>query len=169
MVRQLVTYPNDVLCENARPVQSIDDYIKELADDMAHIMYENRGIGLAAPQVGEGLRLVTIDISGPEKREELMVLVNPEIVEKEGEAESEEGCLSVVGYKTYVKRADKVRVKATDLEGKPVEFEADDLLAICLQHEIDHLDGILFIDRISRLKRKFYDKKLTKWLKNKND
>lgn len=169
MVRQLVTYPNDVLCENARPVQNIDDYIKELADDMTHIMYENRGIGLAAPQVGEGLRLVTIDISGPEKREELMVLVNPEIVEKEGEAESEEGCLSVVGYKTYVKRADKVRVKATDLEGKPVEFEADDLLAICLQHEIDHLDGILFIDRISRLKRKFYDKKLTKWLKNKND
>ncbi|MCA1743512.1 MAG: peptide deformylase [Desulfonatronovibrio sp.] len=169
MVRQLVTYPNDVLCENAKHVQDIDDYIKELADDMAHVMYENRGIGLAAPQVGEGLRLVTVDISGPDKKEELMVLVNPEIVEEEGEAESEEGCLSVIGYKTYVKRSEKVRVKATDLEGKPVEIEADDLLAICLQHEIDHLDGILFIDRISRLKRKFYEKKLTKWLKSKKD
>lgn len=169
MARQLVTYPNEVLCENARPVQNVDDYIKELADDMAHVMYENRGIGLAAPQVGEGLRLITVDISGPDKKEELMVLVNPEIVEEEGETESEEGCLSVIGYKTYVKRAEKVRVKATDLEGKPVDIEADDLLAICLQHEIDHLDGILFIDRISRLKRKFYDKKITKWLKTKKD
>lgn len=169
MVRKLVTYPSDVLSENAKPVQHVDDYIKELADDMAAVMYENRGIGLAAPQVGEGLRLITVDISGPDKKEELMVLVNPEIVEEEGETESEEGCLSVIGYKTSVKRAEKVRVKATDLEGKPVDIQADDLLAICLQHEIDHLDGILFIDRISRLKRKFYDKKITKWLKTKKD
>lgn len=169
MVRKLVTYPHEVLCSKARPVEEIDDFIKELSKDMAQVMYENRGIGLAAPQVGECLRLITVDISGPDKREELMVLVNPEIIEEDGEAESEEGCLSVVGYKTSVKRAEKVKVKASDLDGKEVCIEADDLLATCLQHEIDHLDGVLFIDRISRLKRKMYDKKLNRWLKSKND
>ncbi len=146
----------------------IDDHIRELSKDMTRIMYENRGIGLAAPQVGESLRLITVDISGPDKRESLMVLVNPEILESHGECDSEEGCLSVVGYQSVIKRAEKVRVRAKDLEGKEVVLEADGLLATCLQHEIDHLEGVLFIDRISRLKRKFYDKKLARWLSKKS-
>ena len=169
MSRQLVVYPNEILSRKAAPVERIDDFIRELARDMASIMYENRGIGLAAPQVGEGVRLITVDLSGPDKRDDLMVLVNPEIIHQEGECTGEEGCLSVSGYKTSVKRAEKVHVRALDLEGREINLEADDLLATCLQHEVDHLDGVLFIDRISRLKRKLYDKKITKWLKNKNE
>lgn len=169
MSRKIVTYPAEVLCRKAAPIEKIDDSVRELADDMARIMYENRGIGLAAPQVGECVRLVVTDLSGPENRDALKVFVNPEIIEVQGESESEEGCLSVVGYRSLVKRAEKVKLKATDLEGKEVVLEADDLMATCLQHELDHLDGILFIDRISRLKRKMYDKKLGKWLKSKQE
>ena len=109
-----------------------------------------------------------MDISGPKEREDLRILVNPEIVEKSGTTESEEGCLSVVGYRAKVKRSAWAGIKAQDLEGNPIEFEAEDLMAICLQHEIDHLDGVLFIDHISRLKRTLYDKKVGKWLKNKH-
>ena len=168
MSRKLITYPDPVLAQKAAPVETIDDSIRDLVRDMAEIMYANRGIGLAAPQVGESVRVIIVDLSGPEKRENLMALVNPEITEKQGECESEEGCLSVLGYKSNVKRAEKVRVRALDLEGRPMDLEADDLFATCLQHEIDHLNGVLFIDHISRLKRKFYDKKLARWL-NKKD
>ncbi|WP_028575067.1 peptide deformylase [Desulfonatronovibrio hydrogenovorans] len=169
MSRKLVTYPEEILSRKAEPVAEINDYIRDLAGDMAEIMYQNRGIGLAAPQVGEGLRLITVDLSGPDKRDDLMVLVNPEIIDSQGESESEEGCLSVVGYKSSVCRAEKIRVRALDLKNNQVILDADDLLATCLQHEIDHLDGILFIDRISRLKRKMYDKKLSRWIKTKKD
>jgi len=162
---KIITYPNEILARKSEPVQAIDEDLKKLAQDMVETMYENKGIGLAAPQVGKNLRLITVDISGPEKREDLMILVNPEIVEKEGEVEGEEGCLSVIGYRARVKRAARVKVKAKNLEGEDIELEAEELLAICLQHEIDHLDGILFIDRISRLKRNLYDKRLQKWLK----
>ncbi len=168
MTRKLITYPEEILSKKTVPVKNVDGSIRELVRDMTGIMYENRGIGLAAPQVGEGVRLIIVDLSGPDKREDLIVLVNPEITEMQGECDSEEGCLSVVGYKSTVKRAEQIRVRAMDLEGKEVILDADHLLATCLQHEIDHLDGVLFIDRISRLKRKLYDKKLKRWLSKKD-
>ncbi len=164
---EILKYPHPTLCEKAAPVASVTPDIRELAAAMAETMYANQGIGLAAPQVGECLRLVVIDISGPEKREELMTLVNPVVVEASGEQEDEEGCLSVRDYRTNVKRAEQVTVKATDLDGKEICLSADGLLAVCLQHEIDHLDGKLFIDRISRLKRAMYDKRVKKWAKAK--
>lgn len=166
MIRKVLTYPNPVLKEKAEPIREITPEIRELAKDMVETMYEYDGIGLAAPQVGELVRLITVDISGPEKREDLRVLINPEL-ERIGdeEVESEEGCLSVEDYRSTVVRSERVKVKALDLDGNPVEFEADGLLAVCLQHECDHLDGKLFIDRISRLKRNLYDAKVKKWLR----
>ena len=166
-MKKIVTYPDPILAKKSAPVADITQDVRTLADAMVETMYANDGIGLAAPQVAENIRLVTVDISGPKKRDDLHVLVNPEIVESSGATESEEGCLSVVGYRAKVKRAARVGVKALDLDGNPLEIEAEDLLAICLQHEIDHLDGILFIDHISRLKRTLYEKKLAKWLKTK--
>jgi len=168
MNRTIITYPNTILAAKSPRITDITEEIRTLAQDMVETMYKEDGIGLAAPQVGENIRLVTVDISGPGKREDLRILVNPEIVEKSGTTESEEGCLSVVGYRAKVKRSAWAGIKAQDLEGNPIEFEAEDLMAICLQHEIDHLDGVLFIDHISRLKRTLYDKKVGKWLKNKH-
>ncbi len=167
MPRSLVKYPDPRLAEKSSAIEEITPELRALAEEMAEIMYANEGIGLAAPQVGECCRLVVIDLSGPEKRDDLHVLVNPVIVEREGETEFEEGCLSVTNYRSLVKRAERVKVRATDLEGNEFEIEADDLMAICLQHEIDHLDGVLFIDHISRLKRALYDKKVKKWAKKK--
>lgn len=159
-------YPDPVLAQKAKPVTEITPELKKLVDDMAETMYANEGIGLAAPQVGESIRLVTIDLSGPEVQGDLRVLVNPEIVAKSEETvETEEGCLSVAALRAKVKRSAEVTVKAQDLDGNDVTIEADDLLAVCLQHEIDHLDGVLFIDHISRLKRSLYDKKVKKWMR----
>ena len=164
MIREVLTYPNPVLKKTAEPIAAVTPEIRELAKDMVETMYEYDGIGLAAPQIGECIRLITVDISGPEAREDLRVLVNPELeMIGDEEVESEEGCLSVEDYRSQVVRAERVRVKALDLDGNPVEFEADGLLAICLQHECDHLNGTLFIDRISRLKRNLYDAKVKKW------
>jgi peptide deformylase len=165
VLRKIVTYPDPVLCAKAKPVEEITPEIRELARDMAETMYENRGIGLAANQVNECIRMITVDVSGPEQRTDLMTLINPEIVSCEGSVDSEEGCLSVQGYRSQVTRSERVCVQALDLEGREVAFEADDILAVCLQHEIDHLNGILFIDHISRLKRTLYEKRLGKWLK----
>ena len=157
-------YPDPVLAEKARPIEAITPELKQLAKDMAETMYANEGIGLAAPQVGESVRLVVIDLTGPEVREGLRVLVNPEIVARSEEVvETEEGCLSVAALRSKVRRSARVTVKAQDLDGNPLTIEADELLAVCLQHEIDHLDGVLFIDHISRLKRSLYDKKVKKW------
>ena len=164
MARKILTYPNRILMQKARPVDTINSFIHDLSRDMARLMYENRGIGLAAPQVGENLRLVTVDLSGPDNREELVTYVNPEIIWSEGEIITEEGCLSVKGYQSKVTRAEKIRIRALDLEGRQVEQEGQGLWSVCLQHEIDHLNGVLFIDHISRLKRAIYDKKLSKWL-----
>ena len=164
MIREVLTYPNPLLKRKAEPVGEITPELRTLAADMVDTMYENDGIGLAAPQIGEMIRMITVDITGPEKRENLRVLVNPELeMIGDEEVESEEGCLSVEDYRAPVARAEQVKVRATDLDGKPVEFEADGLLAVCLQHECDHLDGKLFIDRISRLKRNLYDAKVKKW------
>lgn len=168
MSRKIIHYPHEILAKKAAPITEITDEIKELAREMSEIMYDNKGIGLAAPQVAESVRLITVDMSGPEKREDLHVFVNPEIVAAEGEIETEEGCLSVIGYRAKVKRAAKIKFRALDLEGNKVELEAEDLFAVCLQHEVDHLDGILFIDRISRLKRNLYEKRLKKWLRKRS-
>jgi peptide deformylase len=163
MPLEILKYPHPVLAKKAEPVAEITDAIRELAAGMAEAMYANQGIGLAAPQVGASLRLIVIDLSGPDKREALMTLVNPVITAASGEQEDEEGCLSVRSYRTKVRRAANVTVTALDLAGQPLTIEADELLAVCLQHEIDHLDGVLFIDRISRLKRAMYDKRVKRW------
>ena len=120
-MRKILTYPHSLLCENSEPVTEITDEMRELADEMATIMYENQGIGLAAPQIGECIRLVVIDLSGPEERTDLQVLVNPEIVARSGEdIATEEGCLSLTGYRAKVKRSDSVTVKATNLDGQVI-------------------------------------------------
>ncbi|WP_243439433.1 peptide deformylase [Fundidesulfovibrio soli] len=165
MARKILKYPDPILCQRAEPICEITPEIRQLAEEMAETMYEKRGVGLAAPQVGECCRLIAVDVSGPDERTDLMFLVNPEIVSREGQVDDEEGCLSVANFRSKVRRSEKVVVKATDLDGKPVEIPADGILAICLQHEIDHLDGVLFIDHVSRLKRAMYDNKVKKWLK----
>lgn len=165
MERKIIKYPDPLLARKSEPVAEITDEIRELVEDMTKAMYDNDGIGLAAPQVGQSIRLVVTDLSGPKERADLRVWVNPEIVSRDGSVVSEEGCLSVVGLRAKVERAAQVKVKATDLDGNAVEVDADEMLAICLQHEIDHLDGILFIDHISRLKRSLYDSKVKKWIK----
>ena len=163
MPLEILKYPHPVLARKAAPVPAVTPEIRELAAGMAEAMYANQGVGLAAPQVGASLRMVVIDLSGPDKREALMTLVNPVITAASGEQEDEEGCLSVRSYRTVVKRAATVTVTAQDLDGNPLTIEADELLAVCLQHEIDHLEGVLFIDRISRLKRAMYDKRVKRW------
>lgn len=166
MKRDLSVYPDPVLARRADEIGEITPEIRQLAEDMAETMYANDGIGLAAPQVGESCRLVVIDITGPERREDLRVLVNPVITARsDGSVETEEGCLSVSGYRAKVRRADRVVVQATDLEGNPVTIEGEELMAVCLQHELDHLEGRLFIDHISRLKRAMYDKRVKKWMR----
>ncbi len=163
MIREVLTYPNPLLKERSAAITEITPELRELAADMIETMYDYDGIGLAAPQVGELVRMIVIDISGPEKREDPRVLINPELELIGEEVESEEGCLSVEEYRSIVIRSDKVRLKATDLDGNALDYEAEGLLAICLQHECDHLEGTLFIDRISRLKRSLYDAKVKKW------
>ncbi|EPR44002.1 Peptide deformylase [Desulfovibrio sp. X2] len=163
MQREIRKYPDPVLKQKAEALAEITPEIRRLAEDMIETMYENEGIGLAAPQVGESIRLVVIDVTGPEKREEPIVLVNPEIVCTNGEVTSDEGCLSVKGMRAEVARAETCTVRGLDLDGNTVEIEAEGTKSVCLQHEIDHLDGVLFIDRISRLKRTLYDAKVKKW------
>jgi len=167
MTLEILQYPHPILAAKAEPIPAVTPEIRELAAAMAEAMYANQGVGLAAPQVGRAIRLVVIDLSGPEKREELLTLVNPAVVAASGEQEDEEGCLSVPNYRANVKRAAKVTVEATDLDGKPMRIEADELFAVCLQHEIEHLDGVLFIDHISHLKRAMYDKRVKRWAKTK--
>lgn len=164
MSLKILTYPNPLLGKSSHPVAEITDEIRKLATEMADVMYKSDGIGIAAPQVGKLLRLVVIDVSGPEKREGLMVLVNPvwTPLPDASPVESEEGCLSVPDYRAKVRRTGNVHVEAMDLEGRPVSFDAEGILAICVQHEIDHLDGKLFIDHISRLKRMMFESKLKK-------
>ena len=162
MPRTIVTYPNPVLAKKAAPVVEITDEIRALAAEMIEIMYADKGIGLAAPQVAESIRLITVDLSGPEKREDPRVFINPVLSNLEGEVESEEGCLSVVGYRSTVIRAERLRLTALDLDGNTVEMDADDLMAICLQHEVDHLEGVLFIDYLSPLKQQRIRQKVEK-------
>ncbi|EPO1824122.1 peptide deformylase [Vibrio vulnificus] len=159
-VLQVLTFPDDRLRTVAKPVEKVTPEIQTIVDDMIETMYDEEGIGLAATQVDIHQRIVVIDIS--ESRNEPMVLINPEILEKRGEDGIEEGCLSVPGARALVPRAAEVTVKALDRDGNEFTLEADDLLAICIQHELDHLQGKLFVDYLSPLKRKRIQDKLAK-------
>lgn len=165
MILEIKTFPDEVLRKKSIPVETIDNNIKELLDNMAETMYNAPGIGLAAPQVGVNKRVIVIDITGPEEKSGLMKIVNPEILEMDGEVVGEEGCLSVPEEYAEVKRAEKIKVKFLDENSVEHIIEADGLLARAFQHEIDHLDGVLFIDKISPLKREFIKKRVRKKLK----
>ncbi len=156
----ILHYPDPRLHTRAKPVAVVDEGIRKLAADMAETMYAAPGIGLAATQVNVHQRLLVLDIS--EDKSQLQVFINPEILSKEGACEGEEGCLSVPGIYETVKRSERVRVCALNLDGQPFEVEADGLLAVCLQHEIDHLDGKVFIEYLSRLKLSRIKAKLAK-------
>lgn len=159
-VLTILEFPDERLRKKAVEVQAVDAKIKKLVDDMLETMYQAKGIGLAATQVNVHQRIVVIDVS--EEKDKPLCLINPEIIMKDGTEESEEGCLSVPGFYEKVKRAERIKVKALNKEGQPFEFEADDLLAVCVQHELDHLEGKLFVDYISSLKRQRIKKKLEK-------
>jgi peptide deformylase len=161
-VLEIRKYPDDVLKKKALPLDALEGKLQRLIDDMIETMYAAPGIGLAAPQVGVSKRLIVVDVSLGEEKNSLIVLINPEIIEADGFVDSEEGCLSVPGYTANVKRAEKVKVKGLDRNGKPVEIEGEGLLARALQHEIDHLDGVLFIDRMSSVKKEFFKKRYLK-------
>lgn len=156
----ILRYPDPRLHRKAAPVAVVDARIRQLAADMAETMYAAPGIGLAAPQVDQHLRLIVIDVS--EDKSRLQTFINPELLGKSGECEGEEGCLSVPGIYETVKRASHIRVRALGLDGQPFELETDDLLAVCIQHEIDHLEGKLFVEYLSRLKQSRIKSKLIK-------
>ncbi len=164
-VRTILTYPDTILRQRAEPVTNIDGKLQELIDGMAETMYDAPGVGLAGNQVGEPCRIIVYDTSGLDLQDDLVVVINPEIIEAEGEVLNEEACLSVIDYCADVKRAEKVTVQGLDREGNPITLEKEGLAAIVLQHEIDHLNGVLFIDHITKLKRELYKRKLKKLLK----
>ncbi|MFT5449447.1 MAG: peptide deformylase [Gammaproteobacteria bacterium] len=154
----ILHFPDSRLRNRARPVSEVNAKVRKLIDDMFETMYDAPGIGLAAIQVDVPLRVITLDISA--ERNEPIALINPQIIERRGALETEEGCLSVPGYYDAVERAEWIRYQALDRDGKPFDREAQDLLAVCIQHEIDHLDGRLFVDYLSNLKRQRIRKKL---------
>jgi peptide deformylase len=159
-IRHILHYPDPRLRRQASPVPQVNDAVRQLVNDMAETMYQAPGIGLAAIQIDEPWRVIIIDIS--QTRDQLQVFINPEILSREGEQELEEGCLSVPGIYEPVSRARQIRVRALNREGQTFEIEAEDLLATCIQHEIDHLDGKVFVDYLSRLKQTRIRKKLEK-------
>ena len=158
-LRRILTYSDPLLREKSTPVERFDEDLAELARDMLETMYHDEGIGLAAPQIGVLKRLLVMDLS--ENEQQPLVLVNPEIISRTGEVRSEEGCLSIPGYRDVVNRSERVVVRAQDVKGDFFELEADDLLSRCIQHEIDHLDGVLFVDHLSRIKKEMFKR----WLK----
>ena len=165
---EILTYPNKFLSEQTKPLENIDGKVQQMIDQMAATMYDAPGIGLAAIQVGWDKSLLIYDIAPRDEKRSLHVLINPKIVTQEGEMLSEnEGCLSVPDFRADVKRAANITVEGYDREGKPVRMDADGLLAIVLQHEIDHLNGTLFIERISALKRQMYQRRVKKQMKMK--
>jgi len=165
-LRAVVQFPDPRLKLVSKPIGEITDEIRQLAADMIEVMYDEPGIGLAAPQVGESVRMFVIDTewSDDEVGRRPLVVINPEISEREGRITWDEGCLSVPDYNAVVERDAKITLRGLDLEGKPIVERAEGLRAVCIQHEVDHLDGVLFIDRISRLKRSLYVKKRRKQL-----
>lgn len=162
MIYPIVKFPDPILQQPAERVTVFDEELLKLVDDMFTSMYDAQGIGLAAPQIGISKRLTVIDLSFQKKPEDKIVLINPEVIESKGKQVEEEGCLSLPEIRDRVVRAAEVKVRAQDAEGKPIEVEGTELLARAIQHEIDHLDGILFIFRLSRLKRDLQLRKIRK-------
>ena len=165
-LRTIITFPDPVLRSEAKKVTAFDEELKKLAADMGETMYQAPGVGLAANQIGVLLQIIVVDIGRAEGERTYTTLVNPVICDGEGCDIDEEGCLSVIEYTAPVKRYQSIRVIAQDLEGSPLEFTAEERLARIIQHEVDHLHGKLFIDRISALKRNLYKKKLKKILQS---
>lgn len=156
----ILRYPDPRLHKKAAPIAVVDAQIRKLAADMAETMYNAPGIGLAATQVDQHIRLIVIDIT--EDQSQLQVFINPELLEKSGECEGDEGCLSVPGIYETIKRAAQIKVRALGLDGQAFELAADGLLAVCIQHEMDHLEGRVFVDYLSRLKQNRIKAKLAK-------
>ncbi len=165
-IHEIVKYPDPILSKRGEEIMVFDDELKTLVEEMFESMYEAHGIGLAAPQIGLSKRLTVIDVSFKKNPEEKIVLINPEIIEREGSLYEEEGCLSLPDIRDKVKRAAKVKVRAQNVKGEWFEIEGEELLARAFQHEIDHLDGILFIERLSRLKKDLTIRKIKKLIKN---
>jgi peptide deformylase len=162
----ILTYPDKFLGQPAKPVKNIDGTTQKIIEDMSFTMYNSKGVGLAAIQVGFDKSLILYDVSPGEEKRSLQILINPRIIESNGRIISEkEGCLSVPDLRADVKRAESILVEAFDREGKPMRIDAEGYLAIVLQHEIDHLNGILFIDHISALKRELYKRRIKKQLR----
>ncbi len=163
MILPILHYPDSRLRTVAKAVEVVDDTIKTLVKDMFETMYDAPGIGLAATQVDHHQRIIVIDLS--EEKNQPLCLINPEIIEKDGEIDWEEGCLSVPNYYQCVKRSNHIKVRALNEKGESFELEADELLGVCIQHEIDHLNGILFVDHLSKLKQKRLLEKTKKAIK----
>ena len=163
MILNILKYPDKRLRTIAKPVVRVDETIKQQVKDMFETMYEATGIGLAATQVNFHQRIIVIDIS--DQYNEPICLINPEIIEESGEIQCEEGCLSVPDYYEIVVRANEIKVKALNQNGESFELEASEMLSVCIQHEIDHLNGILFVDHLSKLKQKRLKKKTEKKVK----
>src|SRR5512133_1795107 len=159
MIRPILTYPDPELKKKSAPVTVINDSIRELVRDMAETMYAAPGVGLAAPQIGVHQRIIVIDVAGKDEPPALIVAINPVIIHADGETYEEEGCLSVPKYAANVRRHARVIVKGLDLDGNEQTWRAEELLAIAFQHEIDHLDGILFVDHLSPLKRELFQRR----------
>jgi len=164
-IRPILKFPAPELKEPAHAVKNIDAQVQGLVDDLVETMYAAPGLGLAATQLGSSERVIVLDVREEEPKLGLIKLINPVLVQAEGSILWEEGCLSVVDYTAEVRRASHVLVKAWTPDEKEIEIEAEGLLAVALQHEFDHLEGKLFIDRISRLKRDLYRRRVKKWLR----
>ena len=162
MIYPILCFPDPVLKKKSAAVNIITDDIRQIARDMAETMYAAPGVGLAAPQIGILQRIIVIDIAGKSEAPRLITVINPSVIHSEGEVFEDEGCLSVPDYSANVRRYEKVVVKGLSIDGQERIWQADGLLAVAFQHEIDHLEGILFIDRLSPLKRGLYIKKLKK-------
>ncbi len=179
-ILEIKKYPDEILKKKSSPVDNINGDLERLIDDMVETMHAVSGIGLAAPQIGVSKRLIVVDVSTkdekyppvpppvvpPQKISDFLgtpvVIINPEIIETDGFVDSEEGCLSIPGYISTIKRVEKIVVRGLDRDGKPLQFEANGLFARAIQHEIDHLNGILFVDRMSYIKREFFKKRYLK-------
>jgi peptide deformylase len=161
-VREILLYPHPTLRKAAQPVERVDDEIRELIEDMAETMYAAPGVGLAANQIGVLKRVFVIDTATDDEPSQLRAFVNPEIIEESGTQTWSEGCLSFPGASEDIKRAERVVVRALDAEGQPFELEAHGLLAVAIQHENDHLNGVLMIDKLNALKRRLLSSKLAK-------
>jgi len=161
-ILEIVKYPHPILKKKCEPVGEIDEEVRKLIDDMRETMYGASGVGLAACQVGVSRKVIVLDVSPLDPQHNFLALINPEIISEEGEVDHEEGCLSVPDYLEKIKRKEKVCVRGVSPEGTEVEINGDGIFAIALQHEIDHINGILILDRVSQLKREIYRNKLKK-------